>query len=95
MCSLLYYKCQKIKPNLGGSYIDSPDKKKEKTINPINKKDDKCFQYAVTVELNHEKNNRPTKNNKHIYDKPYKYNWEGIFFHQKKDDWKEFEKKMV
>ena len=37
---LLYYKCHKINPNRGGSYIDSPDwiKNKKATINPINKK---------------------------------------------------------
>ena len=53
---LLYYKCHKIKPNRGGSYIDSPDwiKNKKVTINPINKKIYKCFQYVVTVALNHE-----------------------------------------
>ena len=53
---LLYYKCHKINPNRGGSYIDSPDwiKNKKATINPINKKDNKCFQYAVTVALNYE-----------------------------------------
>ena len=28
-------------------------KNKKATINPINKKDHKCFQYAVTVSLNH------------------------------------------
>ena len=45
-----------INPNCGGSYIDSPDwiKNKNATINPSNKKDNKCFQYAVTVALNHE-----------------------------------------
>ena len=53
---LLYYKCHKINLNCGGSNIDSPDRiKNEKaTINPINKKDSKCFQYTVTVSLNHE-----------------------------------------
>ena len=31
------------------------DKKQKKTtISPINKKDDKCFQYAVTVAFNYE-----------------------------------------
>ena len=52
---LLYYKCHKINLNRGGSYIDSPDwiKNKTGTINLINKKDYKCFQYAVTVALNH------------------------------------------
>ena len=35
---LLYYKCHKINLNCGGSYIDSPDRIKNKkgTINPIN-----------------------------------------------------------
>ena len=43
---LLYYKCYKIYPNHGRSYIDSPDsiKNKKAIINPINKKDNKCFQ---------------------------------------------------
>ena len=32
-------------PNRGGSYIDFPEwvKNKKTTINPINKKDNKCF----------------------------------------------------
>ena len=53
---LLYYKYNRINPNFGGSYIDSSDwiKSKKATINPINKKNNKCFQYAVTVALNHE-----------------------------------------
>ena len=48
---LLYYKCHKIIPNRGGSYTDSPDwiKNKKAAINPIDKKDNKCFQYPVTV----------------------------------------------
>ena len=52
---LLYYRCHKINPNCGQLYIDSPDwiKNKKSTINLINKKN-KCFQYAVTVVLNHE-----------------------------------------
>ena len=42
--------------NRGGSYIDSPEwiKNKKRTIHCINKKDTKCFQYAVTVTFNHE-----------------------------------------
>ena len=42
----------------GGSYIDSPDwiNKKKVTMNSKNK-DDKCFQYAVTVALNYEEIN--------------------------------------
>ena len=51
---LLYYKCHKINLNCDGSYIDLPNWiKKKATINPINKKDNKCFQYAVTVAWNY------------------------------------------
>ena len=50
---LLYYKYHKINPNYSGSYRFSwLDKNKKEAINPINKKDNKCFQYAVTVTLN-------------------------------------------
>ena len=40
-----------IYPNHGGSYIDSFDwiKDKKVTINTVNEKDNKCFQYTVTV----------------------------------------------
>ena len=53
---LLYYKCHKINPNCGGSYIDFPDwiKSENAAINSINNKDNKCFQYPLTVALNHE-----------------------------------------
>ena len=53
---LSYYKSHKINPNHGGSYVDSPDriKNKKATVNPINKGYNKCFQFAVTVALNHE-----------------------------------------
>ena len=51
----LYYKFHKISLSWGGSYIVSPNwlKNKKATINPKNN-DGKCFQYAVTVALNHE-----------------------------------------
>ena len=64
---LLCYKCHKTNPSFGGSYIDSPDSIKSKiaTINPINKKDNKCFLYAVTVALNHEEiKKKSAKSNK-------------------------------
>ena len=53
---LLYYKCRKINFKRSGSYIDSPDwiNSKKAVINPINKNNNKCFQYAVTVALNYE-----------------------------------------
>ena len=51
---LLYYKYHRINLICSGSYIDSPDciKNKKATINAIKKKDNKCFQYALTVALN-------------------------------------------
>ena len=56
MFSCCIINSKKINPNFSGSYIDSPDwiKSKKATINPINKKDNKCFQYAVAVALNYE-----------------------------------------
>ena len=43
--NLLYHKCHKLNSNCGGSYVDSSDwiMNKETAIDPINKKDDKCF----------------------------------------------------
>ena len=53
---VLYYDFNKVSLSRGGSYIDSPNwlRNKKATINPQNKKDDRCFQYAVTVALNYE-----------------------------------------
>ena len=45
-------KCHKINPN-HIQILLTGKKKKKATINPINKKDNKCFQYATTVMLNH------------------------------------------
>ena len=55
--NLLHYDLDKINLNRGGSYIKSPDwiENKKATINPKNKNDNKCFQYALTVALNYEK----------------------------------------
>ena len=48
---VLYHNLNKVSLSRGGSYIDSPKwlKNKKVTINPQNKKDDECFQYALTV----------------------------------------------
>ena len=82
--------CHKINPNCFGSYIDFPGwiKNKVATINPINKKDNKYFQYAVTITLNYEEINkdlqRITKSTPFIN----RYNWQGFNFPSEKDDWK-------
>ena len=53
---VLYNNLNKISLNRGGSYVVSPNwlKNQKATINP-KKKDNKCFQYAVTASLNDEK----------------------------------------
>ena len=53
--NLLHYKYHKINPNRVESYIDSPDwiKNKKATINSVHKKNNKSFQYALTIVLNH------------------------------------------
>ena len=63
---------------------------KKATINPKNN-DDKCFQYAITVALNHQKiENHPViiSNIKHFINQ---YNWKGINFPAGIKDWKKFE----
>ena len=57
--NLLYYDFNKISLNRGGSYTESARwiKDKKSTINPKNN-DYKCFQYAVTAALNHDKINK-------------------------------------
>ena len=93
----MYYKCHKINPNCGGSYIDSPDwiKNKKATINLFNKKDNKCFQYDVKVVLNHKEIKKDLQRIAKI--KPFIniYNWEGINLTSEKDDWKIIEKNYV
>ena len=70
--------------------MDSSDwiKNNKATINEINKKDNECFQCAVTVPINHDELGkhceRITKTELFIN----KYNWEGIHFPSEKDDWK-------
>ena len=48
--------CHKVYQNHGGFYVDSPGsiKNKKAKINPVND-DNKCFHYAVTIALSHEK----------------------------------------
>ena len=76
------YKCHKINPSFDGSYVDVSDLTKTQiaTINSINKKDNKCFQYAVTVALNREKIGKHAERIAKI--KPFinKYKWEEINF---------------
>ena len=81
--------------NRDGSYRDSPNWIKKTTINSINKKDNKCFQYAVVLAWNHEEIKKdPQRITK---TKPFinKYNREGKNFPSEKDDWKKIEKDSI
>ena len=90
---LLFYKCYKINFKHGGSYIHYPDwtKDKKATINPMNKKDNKCFQYAVTVALNYEEIKKESQKMTKL--KPFidKYNSAEINYLPEKDDWKKIQ----
>ena len=90
---LLSYTFHKISLKRGISYIKSPEWviNKRATINPKNK-DNKCFQYSITVILNHQNiENHPERisNIKPFIDQ---YNWEGIEFPAGIKDWKKFER---
>ena len=91
---LLSYHIHKTNLKRGKSYIKSPEwiLNKRATINPKNK-DNKCFQYSITVALNHQNiENHPERisNNKPFIDQ---YNWEDIEFATGIKDWERFEKK--
>ena len=61
-------------------------------LKPINKKGNKCFQYAVKNTLSHKGTG---KNPERITKLKYfvnKYNWKGINYPLEKDDWKTFGK---
>ena len=90
---LLSYHIHNTSLKRGKSYIKSPEWliNKRATINPKNK-DDKCFQYSITVALNHQKiKNHPERisNTEPFIDQ---YNWEGIKFPTGIKDWKKYER---
>ena len=90
---LLSYHIHKTNLKRGKSYIKSPEwiLNKRATINPKNK-DNKCFQYSITVALNHQNIESHPERISNI--KPFvdQYNWEGIDFPAGIKDWKKFER---
>ena len=96
----------KINFKRGKSYIKSPKwlKSKKATINLQNKNDNNCFQYAITVALNHQNIGKYLERISNIKHFINRYNLKGIDFpgHHKEDDekleknnmeidWKKFE----
>ena len=91
---MLYYDLNKISLNRGGSYIKSPEwlEDKQATINPQNKNDDKCFQYALTVALNYKKINKNCQRiSKKLKTFINQYNWKEVDFPSTGKDRKKFE----
>ena len=90
---LLSYTFHKTTLKRGKSYIKSPEwlRNKRATINPKNK-DNKCFQYSITVALNHQNIENHPERIPNI--KPFinQYKWEGIDFPAGIKDWKKFER---
>ena len=74
-----YYDVNKINLGRGKSYIYSPKwlQNKKATINPKNN-DDKCFQYALTVALNHEKIKKDPQRISEIEPFIDQYDWKEI-----------------
>ena len=83
---LLSYSSHKISLKRGKSFIKSPE-----SINP-NYKDNKCFQYPVTVALNHQNIGNHPERISNI--KPFvgQYNWKDIDFLAGIKGWKKFQR---
>ena len=77
---LLYYSLHKTRLRRGKSYIKSPEwlRNKRATTNPQNEDHNNCFQFAVTVAVNHQNNENHLERISNI--KPFinQYNWEDI-----------------
>ena len=81
---LLYYHLHKTRLRRGKSYIRSPEWLK----NPKNKEGDNCFQYALTIALNHQNIENNAKRILKIKPLIGRYDWEGIDFPSHLKDWK-------
>ena len=85
---LLYYYFQETNIRRAESYIISPNwiVNKKATINPKNKKDNKCFQWSITSGLNYNKINK-----KYLKKKIENLKRADIDLSSHQRDWKEFE----
>ena len=88
----LYYDLNTVSLSRGKSYVDSPEwlKNKKATINPKNN-DDNCFQYALTVALNHEQIKSHPERISNIKSFIDQYNWKERNFPTSSNLWKKFE----
>ena len=93
---LLSYHIHKTSLKRGKLYIESPEwvLNKTATINPKNK-DNKSFQYSITVALNHQNIENHPERISNI--KPFinQYNWKGTDSPTGIKDWKKFELNII
>ena len=89
---LYYYSLHKTRLRRGKSYIESPEwlKNKKVTINSQNEDDNSCFQYAITVALNHQNSENHSERISNIKSFINKYNWKDIYFPEHRRDPKKF-----
>ena len=78
----------------GRSYIEAPEwiNQEEATINPKNKDDNNCFQYAITIALNYDKLKKNHQRVSKIKIYINQYHWSEINFPSHVDDCKKFER---
>ena len=90
---LLEYHLHKVSLNRGSSYINSPERLKNKraTINRKNTMDNECFKYAIVAALHHQEIERNPQRISKI--KPFidDYYWKDIEFPSHSKDWRKFE----
>ena len=88
---LLYYILHKISLRKRRSYIESSEwlKNELATINQKKKKDN-CFQFAITVTLNHENIRRNPQRISKIRPFINQYNWKDVHFPSQQKDWEKF-----
>ena len=88
---LLSYHIHKTSLKRVKSYIKSWLITKRATINPKNK-EDKCFQYSITVALNHQKIERLSERISNVEPFINQCNWKGIDFPAGIKYWKKSER---
>ena len=64
---------------------------KKTAINSKNKKDDKCFQYAMIAALHHDDIKNHSEHTSNLEEFISDYNWKEIDFPSHSKDWKKFE----
>ena len=79
---LMYYYLHKTTLKRGKSSIESPEwlQNKTVTVNPKNKEDDNCYQYAITLALNLQYLERDHQRISKIEPFINHYNWKGLDF---------------